>query len=103
MRSVAARTRHDVYDRGARPPEFCGKAIRRHLKSLDRILRDVLQRSADDIFVVVHAVDGHVSATTRLARGRDDDRLRFGRIEVGSRRVAGGQKGQLQEIAAVQR
>ena len=80
-----------------------GEAVGRHLKFLHGVLRDVLQRAADDVVVVVHAVDGDVAAASRLTGRRHDHRLRLGGIEVGRRRVARGQKRELEEVPAVER
>ena len=57
VHDVAARFRHHVDDRCRRPAELGGEAVRRDLKLLHGVLRDVLQRPADDVVVVVHAVD----------------------------------------------
>ena len=79
---VAARARHHVDDRSGRPAELRREPVRRDLEFLHGILRDVLQRPADHIVVVVHPVDGDVAAAAGLAGRRHDDRLRLGRIEV---------------------
>ncbi len=81
---------------------FRGKAIRHELKFLHRVLRQVLQRTANHVVVVVHSVDRDVAAAPQPAGRRDDYRLRLRGIERRSRRVTGHQERQLEEVAAVQ-
>ena len=86
----------------AERPSSAREPVRRELKFLHGVLRQILQRPADDIVVVVRAVDGHVAAATELAGRRDQNGVRFRRIEVRRGRIAGDEERQLQEVAAVE-
>ena len=103
MHDIAARLRHGIDHRARRPAKLRGEPVGRDLKFLHRVLRDILQRPAHHVVVVVHAVDGDVAAAAGLSSRRHNHRLRFGRIEVGCRGAAGRQECQLEEVAAVQR
>ena len=100
---IAAGLCHDVDCRRRRTARFRREAVGGDLELLHRLLRDVLQRPADDIVVVVRAVHHDVAASPELAGRRDGHRVRFGRVEIRRRRVPRHEQGQLQEVAAVQR
>ena len=100
---VGAAARHHV-DRGGRRAALLGRvAVRRHLELLHRVLRQVGERTAHHVVVVVLSVDRDVAAAPRLAGRRDRHHVRLGRVEVRRRRVARQQERELQEVAAVQR
>ena len=100
---VAAAARHHV-DRGGRRAALLGReAVRRHLELLDRVLRQVGERPAHHVVVVVLAVDRDVAAASELAGRRDRDHVRLGRVEVRRGRVARQQERELEEVAAVER
>ena len=100
---VGARLGHDVDRRRCRAPRFRREAVGGDLELLHRLLRDVLQRPADDVVVVVGAVDHDVAAAPELTGRRDRDGVRLGRVEVRRRRVARHEQRQLEEVAAVER
>ena len=103
MQRVTARPGHDVDDRAGRSTKVGGKTAGRDLELLHALLDDVEQRPAHHVVVVVHPVDGDVAAAAELPGRRDDHGVGLGRIEVRRRRVAGHEKGQLHEVAAVER
>ena len=100
---IGAGLRDHVDHRRRRAAGFRGEAVGRDLELLHRLLRDVLERPADDVVVVVGAVDHDVAAAADLPGRRDHDAVRLGRVEVGGRRVAGHQQRQLEEVAPVER
>ncbi len=100
---VRAGARDDVDGRGPAPAELRGKSVRDDLELLHGVDRKVLEHAADDFVGVVHAIDAHVAAASKLSRRRDLDDPRLGGIEVRRRGVAGNQERQLQIVPAVQR
>ena len=73
VQRVAARAGHDVDGRAGGPAKVGGETVGGDLEFLHRVLRDVVQRSADHVVVVVHAVDRDVAAAAELP-GRGDRR-----------------------------
>src|SRR5512146_2528669 len=65
--------------------------------------RNVHQRSAHDIVVIVSTVDGDVAAAPKLSGGRDHDGMLVCGIEIRGERMARRKQGQLEVIAPVQR
>ena len=68
---VCAGFRQDVDDRRSGATELCRETVGGDLKLLDRFLRDVLNRTADNVVVSVSAVD-----ESRFRRVRVDPRRR---------------------------
>ncbi len=103
LRRVGARARDDVDDRRGRAAEVGAEAVGRDLKLLHGIDRQVQQRSADHVVVVVLAVDGDVAAASHLPGGGDQHAVGLRRIEDRCGRVAGHEQRQLEEVPAVER
>jgi hypothetical protein len=102
-RSLAAGAGDNIDDRSGGAAVLGGKAVRHQLKLLHRVLREILQRTAHHVVVVIHPVERDVSAASQAPGRRDDHRLCLRGIERGGRRVTRRQKRQLEEVAAIQR
>ena len=63
--------RHHVHGRGRRPALLGREAVGRDLELLDGVLRQVGERTAHHVVVVVLPVDRDVAAAAELARGGD--------------------------------
>src|SRR6266571_654803 len=74
---IRARLDDDVDDAGAGPADFSGEFVRCNLKFADAILRQIGQRSAYHLVIVVPAVDGDVAATAKCACRRDFQSVGF--------------------------
>ena len=99
---VAPRLR-DHRDRGSRRAALLGgEPVRRDLELLNGVERQVRERAAHDVVVVVLAVDADVPPAAELAGGRHGEAVRLGGIEVRRGRIAGHEQAQLEEVAAVQ-
>ena len=81
---------HHVHGRGRRAALLGREAVRRHLELLDRVLRQVGERPAHDVVVVVLPVDRDVAAAPELPGRGDRERCS---IFVGSKFGAGALPG----------
>ena len=68
MQLVAAGAGHHVDDAVAGAAHLRGEPRRRYLKFGNGVLRQVAQRSTDDLVVVVATIYGDVAAATEAAR-----------------------------------
>ena len=93
----------DINDAGPGAAHLGGEPSRRDLKLLHRVFREIRQRSADHLVVVVATIHGNIAALAKAARGAHFESVGLGRIEGRSRPVPGYQVGQLQEVSAIQR
>ncbi len=68
MQLVAAGASDHVNDAVPGTAHLCGESRGGNLKLGNGVLRQVAQRSADDLVVVVATIDGDVAAATEAAR-----------------------------------
>ncbi len=100
---VGAAFGHNINDAGSGTARFGRELRRRNLKFRDGILREVGERSADYVVVVVAAVHGDVAAAADATVRADFQRVRLGGVEIRRRAVAGHEVRQFQKVSAVQR
>ncbi len=82
---------------------MCRETIGCDLILSNRVLRDVLDRTAYDVVVSIYTVNGYVPAASELTGRGDAYRIRFGRIEIRRWTIAWNQKRQLEKIPTVKR
>ena len=92
---IGARFRKDVNNAGAGPAHFGGEFVGCNLKLAHAVLREVHQRTAHHLIIIVSTIDGDVAATPKSPRRRYLQRVGLGRVEVGGGAIAWNEKGKL--------
>src|SRR5207245_2395068 len=83
----------------SRATEFSGKTIRRNLEFRHSVLRNVNERPAHSVVVIVRPVNRDIAAAPELTGRRDDDTACLGRIEVRRGSVAGNEQGEFVTVS----
>src|SRR5579871_1606515 len=102
MHAVGAGLGDDIHDRRAGAAHLSRETVRGDLELLNCIFRNIQQHAADNVVVVVHAINADVAPTAQLSGGGDHDRSLFRRIEVWCNGIARSQQSEFKKVAPIE-
>ena len=103
VEAVGSSLGDDVDDAVSRATNLGGESCSGNLKLLDGVGREVGERAANYLVVVVAAIDSNVAASSKAACRADLQGVRFCWIEGRCGTIAWYEIGELEEVSSVQR